>query len=153
VNWALKNVILPRKAPFFGFIDHDVFPARPTSIVSHLRTQDFYGVLQERNDRWYLWPGFCFFRQECCEKAKLNFLPVDGLDTGGGNFLRLYSRYDKDKLSFPSQVYERLLPGESLQDAMIEHIGGEWIHALSASNWMNSPFAKTKWKMLQAKLQ
>jgi len=61
LNWIYKNYLKPRKANFFGVIDHDIFPIRSTRIISPLKKQYIYGHLQERKEIWYLWAGFCFF--------------------------------------------------------------------------------------------
>jgi hypothetical protein len=152
MNWMLRNVITPRKSKFFGFIDHDIFPVYSTDIVCYLNKQDFYGLLQERESYWYLWSGFCFFRKECYEKTKLNFLPIPGLDTGGGNYPHLYAHYKKSELDFPPQTYEQLIPEGNLHDTVVEHIG-EWVHTFIGSNWRNSPIAEKKWEIFLSRLQ
>jgi hypothetical protein len=63
----------------FGFIDHDIFPIKPYSLLHKIGNQDFYGRLIDRtpenNNRklWYLWAGFCFFQFERIKHLKMNF--------------------------------------------------------------------------------
>lgn len=117
LNWIYHNFIKPRKAEYFGFIDHDIFPTEKISIVDKFSsTVNLYGHLQERTGNylkpWYLWAGFCFFRLETVYTKHLNFSSVVvtsfrdlvGLDTGGGNWEPLYSQTNKKDivLAIPS---------------------------------------------------
>jgi hypothetical protein len=104
--WVYCNIIKKVKPDVFGFIDHDIFPIKPYSLLQKIGNQDFYGRLIDRTPEhyppppqiWYLWAGFCFFNYDKVKDLKLNFMPckVDGhyLDTAGGNYYPLYSKYN-----------------------------------------------------------
>jgi hypothetical protein len=112
LNWLFYNFIKPRQAEYFGFIDHDIFPIKNTSILNRFSSEKImYGQMIEKKGKyltpWYLWAGFCFFKfQNICNK-KLNFSAIlhislkeiIGLDTGGANWIPLYSQVDKSKVS------------------------------------------------------
>ena len=140
LTWAYRNYLKPRGAPYFGFLDHDVFPTKPTTIVDRLHGRAVYGVLQQRERKWYLWPGFAFFERECV-RVDLSLMPSPGLDTGGAAWESLYSHLDKERL-YP--LYCRL---ESLRgDGPIEVVQADsvawfedWLHLLNASRWLDVP--------------
>jgi len=114
LNWVYKNFFFSRGAAYFGFLDHDIFPTEPTNIIPILKQHPIYGAVHGRKGAWYLWPGFCFFRQEVFKGKKVNFSstsiftwrPVGILDTdtGGGNWRAVYSKMDKSQVK--QAVYE-----------------------------------------------
>ncbi len=142
MNWIYKNYIVKRKAKYFGFIDHDIFPTSKTSIVQFLKKQSIYGHYQERNGIWYLGAGFSFFRSNKNLKS-MNFkkgaVNKIKLDTGGMNWKKLYSKINKDQIKFPSHYYKtiRNTDGKAQSDK-IEFIGG-WLHLFNASGWLSIP--------------
>ncbi len=101
LNYVYRNFVQKVKPPFFGFLDHDVFPFQKVNIVEILKIQEFYGirnfathegnlsVLSSRTpEYWYLWPGFCFFKFSFISKfKKISFMPLCennlSFDTGG----------------------------------------------------------------------
>jgi glycosyltransferase involved in cell wall biosynthesis len=102
LNWLYYNVIKKEHPWAFGFIDHDIFPTRTIDIAGKLNDHDAYGLKIERKNgalsAWYLWPGFCFYQGNYFNNVKPNFSCVIisrwngyvGLDTGGGNFEKIY---------------------------------------------------------------
>lgn len=139
INWMVKNYIEFKQPAYFGFIDHDVFPVEPFSIESILNKQDIYGLLQERGSLWYLWAGFCFFAYNKIDISKLDFMPgtVNGvaLDTGGMNWNEVYSKLNKEQITFPTQTYQNLREGNVAQSDKLEIIG-QWVHSFNGSYWM-----------------
>ncbi len=131
LNWVYKNYIRPRQAHFFGFTDHDIYPTRPTSIIGFLEKSPVYGLIQEREEVWYLWPGFCFFKRDYIKDKDLNFMPSKRGDTGAGNWASVYSKLDKSKVPCLRHEYSQL--GER-ENNLIEYIG-DWLHTFNASNW------------------
>ncbi|MEK7557924.1 MAG: hypothetical protein AAB530_01810 [Patescibacteria group bacterium] len=147
MNWVWKNYLKLRQPKYFGFIDHDIFPMCPLSIVSYLNKQNIYGRLQERNNKWYLWAGFCFFKFNYTKNKKINFLPKINMDTGGGNYKSIYRYIDKNNLFFPDEKLKKIRGGNIHQSDYIEYIGN-WIHTLNASNWMKIDNQNEKEKII-----
>jgi glycosyltransferase involved in cell wall biosynthesis len=148
LQWAYKNIIEKYHPHYFGFIDHDIFPERKTSITSKLRN-GIFGLIQERNEKWYLWPGFCFYDFNRIKDIELNFMPCKGLDTGGSNYYKLYKDIDKSTLFNVPHTYSDTVTGEKVPIITdentantVEHIG-DWLHIMRASNWNNQKNSKT----------
>ncbi len=134
LNWIFRNYIKHRKAKFFGFIDHDIFPVQPTRVVDSLQENPVYGLIQERGDVWYLWPGFCFFQHDYTKDKKINFMPSKACDTGGGNWKSIYSELDKSKIPQLKHKYDQLRKGGVARSDWVEYIG-DWLHTFNASGW------------------
>ncbi len=106
LNWVYKNFLLPRKAKYFGFLDHDIFPVKSTSVLENLQKSPIYGSIQRRGSVWWMWPGFCFFRSEVFKNVPVNFstaavfsgLTPIAVDTGGGNWKKVYSKTKPEDL-------------------------------------------------------
>ncbi len=140
LQWAYKNIVKSYHPHYFGFLDHDIFPDKKTYIISKLRN-GMFGLIQERGEKWYLWPGFCFYDFSKIKKVKLNFMPCKDLDTGGSNYYTLYKGIDKNTLIKVPQVYIDTNTKEEVSDindkntsTTVEHIG-DWLHIMRASNW------------------
>jgi hypothetical protein len=139
LNWMLAKYIRPRGADYFGFIDHDVFPIRPTEVIARLRPAPAWGLIQERAERWYLWPGLSFFDARRTSHAKLDFRPGPGVDTGGRNWESLYSGLDRDQVEDAPRTLKRLREGDGgPQSDHYEEIG-DWLHTYNASHWLPVP--------------
>ncbi len=158
ITWVFNNFVKKRSSKYFGFIDHDIFPIKKTSIVPFLDKQLIYGLLQERNEKWYLWAGFCFFNAEKTFKNINNFRPGSGLDTGGGNWNTLYSKINKQNIIFPRHTYKKIVRNKLIplgknensgslvkKDTLVEFVG-DWLHIFNASNWRGN-FNKIKYNV------
>jgi glycosyltransferase involved in cell wall biosynthesis len=145
MNWIFKNYLKIKPVLNFGFIDHDVYPLHKTTILNKLKSVKCWGLVQEREDKWYLWAGFCFFNKRIFTNNTANFLPVKGLDTGGGNWEGCYSNIDKVKLVKLPHYYIDKVTGESVkyfnqiqnkvQKNELEEIIGDWVHTFNGSKW------------------
>ncbi len=136
LNWAWTNYLLPRSAHYFGFLDHDVFPVRPTSLVGHLQDQPVWGHCQTRESRWYLWPGLCVFDARWRNWRDLDFMPGRGFDVGGRLYDLLNQSLSSKNLTWPTLSYEHLREGGDIpQDHLYERIG-DWLHTVNASGWL-----------------
>ena len=142
LNWAYRNLINVQKPAFFGFLDHDLFPTKPYSVLQKIKNQEFYGTLVDRIDGWYLWAGFCFFNYQKIKDLKLNFFPYKVgknhtyLDTGGGNYPVLYSKYDKEKVDFALPIIEKSIrEGGNRHSDIIHFIDNDWLHTINGSYW------------------
>ncbi len=136
LNWAYHHLVKQTTCRYFGFLDHDIYPTKTTGILQFLSKQPIYGLLQERVEKWYLWPGFCFFDRQFLVDIRLNFSPQEGLvDTGGMNYYNLYRHLDKTRLIFPNQDYRQIADSQIIQESSVELIG-DWLHTFNASGWL-----------------
>jgi hypothetical protein len=129
MNWTWRHVIQPIQPDQFGFIDHDLIPTKPTDPFVDLQGLPFYGDKRWSGDRWYLWAGFCLFRLSSVSTSRLDF-GVDwfiGLDTGGGNWSKLYRNFDSRKLRDRHIVRSPVEPDMTVQQAYFEW-RDDWIH-------------------------
>ncbi len=138
LNWAYKHIIKKLKPVHFGFIDHDIIPFKETLITPFI-INGIYGLAQERGEKWYLWPGFCFYKYKDIKKYKINFMPSAGLDTGGSNYYSLYKKIDKNNIQKPEQIYFDLNKKEKMNtfdnsNNMVEIIDN-WVHLMRISGW------------------
>lgn len=138
LNWVFNHYLKPRRAAFFGFLDHDIYPIRPTAIIPYLLKYPVYGLIQGNEIEWYLWPGFSFFNEGYTAGMDLNFEPVVGKDTGGGNWEPLYSRLDKNLIPALRHSYSQLRSGDVTQFDRVELLS-EWVHTFNGSYWMECP--------------
>lgn len=148
MNYMYKNYIQVRNTRFFGFLDHDIFPIKDSSIVAILKKQAFWGTLrcvptQNNYCCVYPWAGFCFFDKNRFTKKGFDFMPVKGIgDTGASNYIDCFLpiiRTD-EFLEYEFADLKRVdIEGAcgSPQSSQYEIINGSWIHYLNASNWSN----------------
>ena len=138
LNWVSRNVLSSLKeVEWIGFIDHDCFPIREISVYE--TGQIFYGLRQERGEKWYLWPGFCFFKTKCIDISKLDFSCTNWGDTGSAMYETIYNNETGD-LCFAELKYEQILLNEKakyVQEGQIEILDGKWCHVSNGSNWLS----------------
>lgn len=143
-------------APYIGFLDHDIFPIRPTTLIDKIEEAGFYGVGQRHpaTGNLYLWPGFCFFSREWLAGRPLDFTGYrdgdrrnDG-DTGSG-LAPLFADEDWEKMYRVPHAHHALRrPDEyGLQSWGYETLG-DWLHFTNASGWMNVPKPKERERLL-----
>jgi hypothetical protein len=130
--------LLNRQAPYIGFLDHDCFPTRPTSLVA-LAEKGVFGVQQNQKGITYLWPGLLVIRRSWLdEKTPLNLGSVGGADTGSG-LSELLTVEDLAGIPEIEYGYEEVLPGDGpTQWRTVERIG-DLVHLSNASNWLKLP--------------
>jgi len=149
-NWAVKNILRHYNPKYICFIDHDIFPYKSFSVNYITKNQSFYGLKQIREDRWYLWPGFAIFDLSKIKLEHLDFLPIEGLDTGGGNWLTIFQKYNESYKYSSSRFLS--IPGLEVtnmkQDYKVEIIDDCWVHLIGGSNWMNSRAFKRKYETI-----
>lgn len=134
INWAYRHIIKHSQSKYFGVLDHDIFPIKKTSILKNLKNSPVYGHIQERDDRWYLWPGFSFFNRKILDHKEYNFMPVSGLDTGGGNWKSIFQDINRRLIHVPKHRYIRYEKGDIVQKTSVEMIDS-WLHLINASGW------------------
>lgn len=134
MNWAYYNLVRPLAPAVFGFIDHDCFPIKPVDVAMKMVGKAAYGRRWNAPDEgaaWHLWAGLCFFDFARADAAEPDFKPLRSLrlDTGGGNWPRLYSRLDlADVLVASDERLELTLAGDDswrrVFDGTFLHLGG-----------------------------
>lgn len=129
MNWVWRRLIRPARPEAFGFLDQDLAPLAPDDPFASLATQPVAGDKRWANGRWFLWAGYCFFRTAFLDAVRVDFgqdWPL-GLDTGGGNWARIYSRLD------PASIAERpiepvaVFEDRPVADCYYERRGA-WLH-------------------------
>ncbi len=116
-------------------IDHDFFPLKKIIFENF----NLMGIFQKREDINYLWPGFMAGEKEII-LYDIDFLPGNGLDTGGGTrFLLSTERNLKVKyleqlpIKFSETEDENMNPQ---QRSIVYDINGYGIHYTNGSEWM-----------------
>ena len=133
LNWCVRNIIRHVDCDVVGFIDHDNFPYARHSIIDAMGLKTALGVLQTRSEKWYLWPGFMFYRREIFEKYAMGFLPIPGLDTGGEAYEKCFSKMNKSSVLFATQAYEKLCCDDD-HGIAYETFMNSWVHPNKALN-------------------
>lgn len=132
---------------YIMFLDHDVFPRRPASVIYTLDEVGFFGVGQFHSPTksHYLWPGLCAFSRSWLAGRRLNFNGIRGIDkredgdTGSMN-ASLFTHEEWQKLWGMEHGYQAIREPDSvgLQSWGVE-ILGDWIHLTNSSNWLRVP--------------
>lgn len=150
LNWMYYHVIRPNKPKCFALLDHDVFPLKEYSLTNSLGEREFFGVERNFGVGWYLWPGWCVFRFDAIDQFQPNFLPVYindvYLDTGGGNFRRIFNHFQLDGIGFPQVITKRVKKTEGLHthydiyhSDCLQYIDNAWLHIINGSNYAHTP--------------
>jgi hypothetical protein len=145
LNYACQD-LLYRGAPYIGFLDHDVFPTRKTSLIK-LAKPGFFGVGQRhgKSQLRYLWPGLCVFSKKWLAGRVPDFGGIEeenrrhNGDTGS-MLSQLFTEADWEKLPWVKYGYLPIRPedGGGTQSWCIEEIG-DWIHLGNVSGWKDVP--------------
>lgn len=139
LNWALKNIAPRYKSSWIGFLDHDIFLLGDIhTLFERLdETKSAYGVQHRNAGKWYLWPGLIFLKRTEFNLVDLDFMPVAGLDTGGGNWQNAFSGLAENTLhkAAVKTIYPKGLEEQNKQRDAIQIIDGIWLHLINASNW------------------
>ena len=132
--------LLNRQAPVIGMLDHDVFPAKPTSILELVEPRGFFGIGQRHADSGaiYLWPGFVFFSREWLNGRRPDFGCLEHGDTGS-KLSEFVTQEEVAALPEISYGYEwiRQTDGRSHSDA-VERIG-DMVHLTNTTRWNAIP--------------
>lgn len=138
LNWVARNFVAGFGPSLFGFVDHDIFPTAAFSVREKLQGKLLYG--RKRTDTptprgWFLWPGFCFF-DGSVPARRLDFSPSYRfhMDSGGGNWPRLYRSVDPQKVRFAEKRWLRFGGGRDEFSDYFMFVDG-WLHAGNASHW------------------
>ena len=143
LNFTYKTIIQRLNINFFGFLDHDIFPTKKTSLLSKVNKNAIYSLTQLRFDKKiYPWPGFCFFNAKLLPIRDLNFLPSVKFhcDTGGLNVFD--KKYFNEAMSKNISFVKHDLSAK-VQNTSYELID-DWIHFYNGSFWAGMCKEKVK---------
>lgn len=135
LNWVWENVVKRGEPEVFGFIDDDIYPTKPDDPFAALSEQSFYGVVRPPApgfaNGWFLWAGFCMFNFARVKPLGLDFSQdwFCGLDTGGANWHRLYSRFERFSLREQGTRFVPIREGLRMEEAPLQWCG-PWLHTV-----------------------
>ena len=135
---------------YLAFVDHDVFPRAPTSMIDLIRPAGFFGIGQRHGPTGarYIKPSFALFDRAWLAGRALNF---DGIraaekaDDGdcGSMLAPLFSDEDWARMARVEHGYKdvREMDDAGLQSWSIEVFGKdlEWAHLFNLSRWLSVP--------------
>lgn len=142
LNYSYQNYIKVRNAKYFGFLDHDLFPVKPYSVIAHLEKEPFWGYMKQEKLR-YLWPGFSFFCTDYLQNLRVDFMTdwKNGGDTGSRNYFSVYKKYLKNNPDLKFGSFERIqlirdnqIPADDYE-SMCSILDGAWVHMINGGNW------------------
>lgn len=164
MHWVYKNIVKKRNNLYFGFLDHDIFPTEPYSILNRMKNNIYGRVIHSYlpngyNEEvtseypyWSLWAGFYFLKSDLLSRVnvyRFNFNPKSFqkgsyLDTGGGLWDVFMSKtLYPGQLATYSAVKFRDSKVSNVQTDYYEKIDN-WVHFVNISNWYSTPNAKEK---------
>lgn len=141
LNYICRKILAKRQPYAYAFVDHDLFPVQPYSIVEQLHNQPMFGVLRKMDRSWYLWAGMAFWLSSAFEPRKMDFLPSRNqqgtyLDTGGSNWNKHLHRFDFSNITFPNVEQQSIREGNDYHSDMVQYIDNQqWIHTINGSCW------------------
>ncbi len=142
MTWVFHRIIKKIQPYRFGYLDHDMYPIKPVYLSELIPSeQNFYGVLNDAQNYWNLWAGYCFFKFSAVSNKPLNFLYdfSRGVDTGGRNWSHLYHCRNKSVVKFATIKTPLVTFGDDFQ-SRIQLIDDIWVHVggVSYNNHLQS---------------
>lgn len=128
-NFSMEK--LRDKYDFYFYMDHDLIPVKPFSVMEILRNKICAG-LGQGNKTPYFWAG-CFMYNAIAKDFNLSPSHELGLDTGGGTY-KLVQTYGKDQCVFFDEEY-RQNPDFPKAPVYSMINKGMFMHFVAASNW------------------
>lgn len=137
-------------APYLGFVDGDLWPTEPVSLIPLIREAGFLALGQTYVPKgWrYPWPGFFFCSREWLGGRELNFDGIRGAalalngDCGSG-LHDLFTAEDWARCPSMRHGYERIRDKDyqgsgHTQSHSVEYIGS-FLHMGNSARWMEVP--------------
>lgn len=161
LHWVFNNIVLKRNSPYFGFIDHDIFPTEDTCIITRLwngvygRVLPPYGTVEisQKQPFWSLWGGFFFFDINLFKGINpfsFNFFPkvIKAnliMDTVGGLWDPIFSQLPRPDYGSLLVYKEIKINNEyqNIQSDAYEKLD-EWIHMVNLSEWYTNKRMENK---------
>jgi hypothetical protein len=146
LNWTFYHVLYNKRPKYFTLLDHDIFPVKDCNLTERFGGLQFFGVRRERGNYWYLWPGWAIFNFDAIVEKNPNFQPYftkkTYLDSGGGNYFKIYHNYAINTIPFPNVKTHRLKKTKGLStwndvyhSDCIQFIDDCWLHVINGSNY------------------
>ena len=139
LDWAWFQVVAKLKPEIAVYLDHDVFPTKPSSIRQLLSDKLVAGYQRKSDHRWLLWPGLLVMGFPEFSKFKVSFMPKADTDAGGSLWWTVYTKIAPERIRFldrqvvafgdTSKRYGDGSPGE------IHIFEGGWVHLVDGSGW------------------
>lgn len=128
---ALNEIVKQYRDNFNSLllIDHDIFLFDYSDILLRAGDRRFIGLAQNKIGRTYLHPGLLLINLDAVQNIEFNFLPCDGMDTGG----QMCDVVEKSKVEYLNVFYTEY-ETEGLKD-FYEVIDNTWMHFVKGSNW------------------
>ncbi len=140
LSWIFNNLVKIRKPKYFGILDQDCFAFKPVDLRQYLDAKGMYGTVC-RNDAkgaWNLHVTTNFFKYDFVKDIPLDFRASYQwqLDTSGGNFNHLFSKYKKEDymLSHTGHRYFDHDIVSGIRPQHFEIIDNKWFHMLCSSH-------------------
>jgi hypothetical protein len=131
----LSFSLLKNKYDVFVYLDHDLIPVKPFSVMEILQDKVLAGLGQGQTVR-YMWPGCVMFKADEIGKGLIDFTPNHQLtlDTGAG-FYRVIEAFGEGRCVFFNEEYveNSEYTGEYKFYSMINN--GMFMHFVNSSNW------------------
>ena len=139
LDWAWFQVVAKLKPEIAVYLDHDVFPTKPSSFRRLLGDKLAAGYQRKSEQRWLLWPGLLVMGFPEFSKFKVSFMPKADTDAGGSLWWTVYSKIAPERIRFldrqvvafgdTSKRYGDGSPGE------IHIFEDGWVHLVDGSGW------------------
>lgn len=156
LNLAAK-MLDERGAEAYGFLDHDIFPSCPVSLMALIESAGFFAIQQRHHATQVVYPHPCFFllSREWLAGRALNFDGIraadkkDDGDTGSGLW-PLFTEDDWNRVPAVASGYQTVRPpdGYGTQSSSIERVS-DMLHLTNASGWLAVPDAAAREKILR----
>lgn len=139
LSWLFQNVAKKRCPRYFGFLDHDCFLFKDTTIGGDIfPVFSMYGTVSRNLPKWNLHVITNFFTLEAVENLPLDFRASHkhGLDTGGANFDILYHKFNMEDYVLP-HIGVRYTEEDICRKDAVQHyeiIDNRWFHIAATSH-------------------
>ena len=147
LSWCYANIIKRFRPRVFGFVDGDLFPTEPVSIIGLMENTDAWGIVSERWPFWhfwspvyYLWPGLSFWKTSHFAGRTPNFMPGWGVDTAGRELLD-----GKKMMGLPEVFDYHSSPWTEVAPDVYVHLFGKFNHFTGGSWQPLGAEAQKKW--------
>jgi hypothetical protein len=171
LHWSFKNIIQKRDSQYFGFLDHDIFPIKESTIIDKIKNGIYgriipaYGAneISMAQPYWSLWGGFFFFDASLFKNVgayEIDFFPKVIsqeliLDTVGGLWDKILSKIVLPKeplLSYRQVPINEFGEIKNLQSDAYEQLD-YWLHIVNLSNWYGVNNIDNKMNIILQKIE
>lgn len=142
LQWTYDKIVKSLDDTIVLFLDHDIFLIEDLNLIEELNDYDILGLLQERGNVNYIWPGLVAFKTASFYEIdwKCGSVENESVDSGGGTYKILRDKNIKFKNT--GVTYPENYKGVNLTDKNITlgynfelHYDGKFLHSRNACNW------------------